>query len=297
MTSGRLAGPFLLTFLLVATGCTGSSSGGSDREQPLVVATTTIWADIVMNVACEEAIEVESLIPPGGDPHTYEPSLADRGRLESSDFVIANGLGLEYGIDDTLDAVDEAGTPVIRVAPLVTGAVDPHVWFDPTAVALALPFIADALVEHAGLQRGGVDACVASYSDDLADLDVQVFEMVDSLPVESRKLVTNHDSLGYFADRYGFEILGTVIPSPSGLAEANPADLAALAQTIENEDVPVIFAETQHSADDAEALANEVGDVEVVTLETGTLGPPGSPSDTYVEFLLSNASTITDSLR
>jgi zinc/manganese transport system substrate-binding protein len=108
--------------------------------------------------------------------------------------------------------------------------------------------------------------------------------------------VTSHDSLQYFAARYGFEILGTVIPTSSTLAETSPAQLEALADVITERDVRTLFAETQHSTDDTEALAERVGDVAVITLLTGTLDPEGDAA-TYVEFLRHNAELIVTGLR
>ena len=116
------------------------------------------------------------------------------------------------------------------------------------------------------------------------------------LPEDQRVFVTNHDSLGYFADRYDFEILGSVIPSASTLAQTNPAELEELAESIEAAGVTAIFVETQHSSSDANALADRVGDVEVVALLTGTLDEPGTEGSTYLGWLLQNAHLIVEGL-
>ena len=169
-------------------------------------------------------------------------------------------------------------------------------WFDPHRVAEALPVLAQALTTHAGLDPAAVDACLASYRAELEAVDAEIAAKVSQLPAGSRKLVTNHEALGYYADRYGFEVIGTVIPSPSSMAEPNPAGLERLAEIIEHEGIKAIFAETQHSGDDIEVLAAEVGDVEVVTLYTGSLGPPGSGAETYLGYLRTNTDLIVDSL-
>ena len=169
-------------------------------------------------------------------------------------------------------------------------------WFDPHRVAEALPVLAQALTTHAGLDAAAVEACVADYRTELETLDAEIAAKVDQLPAESRKLVTNHDALAYFAARYGFEVIGTVIPSPSSMAEPNPAGLEELAEIIEHEGIKAIFAETQHSGDEIEVLAAEVGDVDVVTLYTGSLGPPGSGAETYTGYLRTNTDLIVDSL-
>ncbi len=159
-----------------------------------------------------------------------------------------------------------------------------------------LPELGDRLVADAGLEAEQVDRCVADYRDRLLTLDGEIEQMTAAVPPERRKLVTNHDALGYFADRYDFEIIGTVIPVLSGLGETNPAQLQELAVLVEETGVPAIFAEAQRSSDDADALAAQVGGVEVVTLLTGSLSQPGSGSETYVDFMRTNAERITESM-
>ena len=301
-----------------------SSSSGSATPTasgtPVVVATTSIWADITANVACDGLADVRMIIPPGGDPHSFEPSLSDRETMDNADLIVANGLALEESLEDTIDAVESGGVPVLHVGdgldPIPTAAAshdgdhegdedaahdddhgdeDPHVWWDPTRIAAAVPLIADALVE-AGLDRERVAVCADQYAYDLAQLDDELATIVATLPVDERILVTNHDSLGYFADRYDFEVLGTVIPSSSSLAATSPAELDALAADIEATGVSAIFADTQNSSDDAEALADRIGDVEVVSMLTDTLDEPGTDQGTYVGWLRQNVETIVAAL-
>ena len=168
-------------------------------------------------------------------------------------------------------------------------------WFDPIKVADALVPLSEALAAQAGLDADALGACVAEYRDALIAVDAEIEEILAPLPHESRLMVTNHDALGYFANRYEFELVGTVIPGGSSIGEANPAELQELVGLIEQTGVPAIFAESSHSSDDAEALARQAG-VEVVVLDTGSLGPSGSDSDTYLGFLRSNAERIAGSL-
>ena len=169
-------------------------------------------------------------------------------------------------------------------------------WFDPHRVSEALPGLAGMLTTRVGLDAAAIDACLASYLAELEAVDTEIAIKVEQLPAESRKLVTSHEALGYFADRYGFELIGTVIPTPSSMAQTNPAQLEELAEIIEHEGIKAIFAETLHSVDDVKALASRVGDVEVVTLYTGSLGPSGSGAETYLGFLSTNADLIVDAL-
>ncbi len=350
---------------LLISGCGNDDDAGSDGL-PVVMATTSIWADVLANVVCDGQAEVIILIPPGGDPHGFQPSLQDRGRMESAVMIVANGLDLEEGLGDTLEAVEEAGTPVFHMADHVEtigfapgmelehhdeeeeeegeehheddeaeleegeehheeeedndegedhgdeeedegedhgdeeeghghSGEDPHVWFDPIKVADALVPLSEALAAQAGLDADALGACVAEYRDALIAVDAEIEEILAPLPHESRLMVTNHDALGYFANRYEFELVGTVIPGGSSIGEANPAELQELVGLIEQTGVPAIFAESSHSSDDAEALARQAG-VEVVVLDTGSLGPSGSDSDTYLGFLRSNAERIAGSL-
>lgn len=287
---------------LISAACADDEAVGGRRGAPVVVATMSIWADVVANVACDGSAEVESLIPAGGDPHEFEPSLADRARLESAALIVANGLSLEEGLEDTLVSVEAAGTPVIRLTDHVdiiassSSGPDPHIWFDPTRISDALPVLAEHLVEDAGLEKQTVDDCMVAYREELDRVDAMIAEMVATVPADRRELVTNHDSLGYFADRYGLEILGTVIPSSSTLAETNPAALEQLAELMEDNGVRTIFSDARQSPDDAEALADRVGVAEVVSLLTGGLGDAESGSGTYVDFLLTNARLIVAGL-
>lgn len=305
--------------VLVLVACGSDPSSSPVAGTPSVVATTSIWADIVGNVACDGLADVVTVVPLGGDPHAFEPSIRDRERMENAVLVVANGMSLEESLTDTIDAVEANGTPVLRAAehldPLPLGDdthdevalddgdhgdhdhgdFDPHVWWDPSRVSLALPTIADALTD-AGLDRAALDVCIGRYGEEVDALDDEVASIVATLPSADRLLVTNHDSLGYFADRYDFEVIGTVIPSSSTLAGSNPSALDDLAAKITATGVPAIFAETQHPSADARALARRIGGVEVVTFATDTLGEPGTPTGDYLGWLATNARTIVDAL-
>lgn len=173
--------------------------------------------------------------------------------------------------------------------------LDPHVWFDPVRVSAVLPDLAEHLVTDAGLDETAVDECLNAYQAELAALHSEIGQMLEQLPDADRKLVTNHDALGYYADRYGFSVVATVIPGVSTLAETNPARLAELAETIEETGVKAIFAETTASSKDADALASEIG-IKIVTLFTGSLGPEGSGAETYIGFLRTNTERIVEAL-
>ncbi|MDE0351890.1 MAG: metal ABC transporter substrate-binding protein, partial [bacterium] len=175
-----------------------------------------------------------------------------------------------------------------------TGA-DPHFWLDPLRVAKAALLIAEALTEID--PSGDWMSRAEAYAATLTELDAEIQDILAPIPHENRVLITNHDSLGYFADRYEFEVIGVVIPGGSTLADPSSAELAALVEEIVEEGVKVIFAETIDSTALAEAVAAEAGtDVAVVTLHTGSLGEPGTETDNVVGMLRSNAMRIADAL-
>ena len=277
----------------------GACSSGTDVTQfePVpIIATTSIWADIASNVACGEP--VVSLIPGGADPHTFEPSLRDRQLIDGPAAIIANGGGLEGPVARLLAAVDD---PPITTVFEITGAIaatdlidgDPHVWQDPTLVAQALDAIGTA-AEAADRDPTQIERCTSEYRAELLALDTEIAGLLASIPVERRVMVTSHDSLEYFAQRYGLEVIGTVIPSTNTLAESNAADLAALADLIAERQVPAVFTERLESANDAEALAGRLG-VPVVALVTDALTDDPA-TNTYVGMMRSNATAIAEAL-
>ncbi|MCY4036104.1 MAG: metal ABC transporter substrate-binding protein [bacterium] len=384
----------LAVLALLAWGC-GNDDAAESSSVPTIIATTGILADVVGNVACDGLAEVDALIPPGGDPHAFQASLSDRGRMENAALVVANGLFLEEGLEDTIEAVEASGTPVFRIADHIStieygstdyeddhddheghddhedhddheghdhedhddheghdhedhddheghdhedhddhedheeeghddhedhdhedheeeghddhddheghdhghhhSGADPHVWFDPVRVADALPALSEALAAQAGLDAAALDECTAAYRGELTALDAEVEQILAPLAPQDRLLVTNHDALGYFADRYGFKVVGTAIPGGSTLGQTNPAALQELVEVIGETGVSAIFSETTHSSDDAEALGREAG-VQVLSLYTGSLGPVGSGADTYTGFIRTNAKRIAEGL-
>jgi ABC-type Zn uptake system ZnuABC Zn-binding protein ZnuA len=175
---------------------------------------------------------------------------------------------------------------------------DPHFFTDPARMAIAVEGMAEALSTHIeALDTEEFRARVADYVAQLQGLDAEVEAMLAPIPAERRVLVTNHDVYSYFADRYGFEVLGVLIPGGATLAEPSAADLADLAAAIEAEGVPAIFVDAAAPTRLAEALAAEVGiEVEVVTLFAESLGPPDSGAETYLDMVRTNAERIVAAL-
>ncbi len=296
---------------LLVSGCADTgASGGASAAGVSVVATTTVWGDIAAQIVeCADDGTVTTLIPLGADPHDFSASSEDVASMEAADLVIANGLGLEEGLSAALDAARADGANVVEIAPeldpIPFGADghadegeahsdDPHVWLDVTRVASAAGLIGDLLADETG--NPALSECGQTLRAELEDLDAQVAATLAAVPEESRVLVTDHDAFGYFAQAYGFEVAGTVIPGGSTLAQPSSAEMADLVATIERTGVPAIFANLANPQALVDALAKEVGDVEVVSLYVGSLGEPGSGADTYQGMMRTDAQRIADAL-
>lgn len=278
---------------LVAVGaCDVSASEPDDGFR--VVATTTILGDIVSNIVGPDVI-VDVLMPVGVDPHDYRASSTQVAAIARADLVIANGGGLEEGLADVLDAAREDGVRVVEVLPVVDpiqrqGTPDPHFWLDPLRVGVAAQFMADEL-GVSGSDR------VRAYLDRLETLHRDTQALLGGIQSGMRKLVTNHDSFAYFAERYGFEVIGVVIPGGSTLGDPSSQALADLVKDIDSYDVPAIFADSAKPTLLAETIAQEAGrSVDVVELFTGSVGGAGSGADTVTRMLLLNANRIAEAL-
>lgn len=271
-----------------------------------VVATTSVIGDVVGQVG-GEAIDLATLIPPGQDPHGYEPSADDLRLASQADVIFVNGWDLEETLMKSLRGVaeDTAVIPISaniqpRILDEKTGAVDPHVWLDPYLVAQWVDNVAMVLGELDEENTAVYQTNTQNYLAELKVLEENMTADLSVIPPEKRVLVTNHDSLGYFADRFDFEILGTVIPSTSALAEPSATDMADLVAKMRQAGVCTIFAETTVNDQLAQAVAGELDfcdEVQVLSLYTGALGLPGSGADSYTGMMQANVATIVMGLQ
>lgn len=280
--------------LALLAGCGGSDDG--DGEKVAVVATTPLVADLVGEVG-GEAVEVEQILEANSDPHDYEPRPSDVEAVGGADLVFVSGRGLD---DWAEDLVSDSGGDA-RIVNLGTmGPIrlpgDPHWWHDPRNVEAAVPGIENALVvadpSHKAEFAGNADA----YTGELRALDAGIVRCIDSIPASQRKLVTDHDAFAYFANRYGIEIVGTVIPSQTTQAQASAKDLSELADTIEAENVNAVFPESSLGADVVEAIARQTGASTAYELYGDTLGAAGSDADTYLRMEEANANAVVRGL-
>jgi ABC-type Zn uptake system ZnuABC Zn-binding protein ZnuA len=297
------------TLFLTACG----SAPKSDDNTLRVLASTTFLADIAQNIAGDRA-QMASLLPVGADPHAYQAAPSDVAKIAESNLLILNGVEYEHFIEPLLEnaggerLVVEATTglephPAEEHADEAAAgdghtheAGDPHMWLDPNLVVTYVENIRDGLIkvdaEGAETYKANADAYIAQ----LKELDKWIVEQVNTIPAERRLLVTNHEAVGYFAERYGFEIVGAVIPSLSTDAGTSAKEMAALIEQIKASGAPAIFLGEVENPDLANQIADET-DIKVVDdlhLESLT---DGAPAATYIDMMKHNVTQIVDALK
>ncbi|MCS5715741.1 zinc ABC transporter substrate-binding protein AztC [Herbiconiux sp. CPCC 205716] len=295
----------LLVALSALAGCAAPTAHPAD-DRPLVVATTTILGDVVGELVGDQA-EVLTLMPPGADPHSFEISAVEAARLRSASLVVSNGLGLEEGLQHHVDAAAEEGVHVVEAGGLIEpidysdgdsrGEPDPHFWTDPTRMIDVVDGLEPELAAVEGIDPGPLATAVDRYRAELVDLDGQLDTVFSAIPDERRALVTNHHVFGYLAERYGFRVIGAVIPGGTTLAAPSASDLRELVDAIRGAGVSTIFADASQPDRIVQVLAEEAGvDVDVVALYTESLSAPGRGAATYLEMMRSNAQLIATGL-
>jgi zinc/manganese transport system substrate-binding protein len=279
----------LIIVPLILAGVAVSGCGGaSDEEGPQVVATTGVLKSIAYRIA-GDGVEVDQLIPDGADPHDFALSAEDRQTLEEADLVLANGAGLEAGIP-----LDETGATVFELVDhageLREG--DPHVWMDPSRIADATPAIADALAEADPANAAAYRRRAKTYAEELRGIDESIAEQVETVPADDRKLVTSHDAFGYFADRYGFEVVASPFGSLGAGGEPSAEALQEAIAAVEETGVPAVFAQAEDDPSAMESVAEETG-VEIVD---GLLVESPGYAGTYDRMMVANAEQIVAAL-
>jgi ABC-type Zn uptake system ZnuABC Zn-binding protein ZnuA len=271
-------------------------------DKIVVVATTSQIGALTREVAGDR-VQLTTLMKPGVDPHTYEPSASDLTAIEDADVVLRNGVGLDKSLDRTLrNATSGVVVTVTDTVPLRTGYSfgqpmdDPHVWHDPENLKLMTTEIAYALIDRDPANTEFYRQNGLRYIDVLTATRNQVQTIINEIPPADRKLVMDHDALGYFADRFGLQQIGNIIPNISTETEPSAQDLANIVEKIKAENVKAVFVGTTVNPAIARAVAEEAGVRLVQGLYTDSLGPPGSGVDTCHGMLLANARLIADGL-
>ncbi len=291
--------------MALTAGCGGAAVSGNTvddderTDRPQVVVTTAILGDIVTD-AVGAVADVEVVMPAGADPHDFALSARQAEAMERADLVVTNGRGLEAAMADVIDSVS-TGTEVFVAGEHVPASDDPHIWMDPTNV-IGIVVALEAELAPLVHDEDALSVAVEMYVAELEVLDADIGRILEAVPDDQRVMVTNHDSFGAFANRYGLLIVGTVIPSTTTSAEPSAAGLEALAAAVRDAGVHAVFAESTQPTRLADALANEVGEIDgrpvvVVELYSGGIGEPGSGADSYLSMLRLDAELIAGALR
>jgi len=301
--------PVVGVVLWLASACGGA---GTTLSSPSlrILAAEGFLADIVQNVAGDRA-PVDTLVPLGADPHTFEPTPQDVARIAESTVLVVNGAGLEAWIEKTLENAGGQRTVIEAAAGLPSrepgegeetsgehhDEVDPHFWLDPNHAIHYVERIRDGLIQADPAGREVYARNAAAYIAELQELDRWIVEQVARVPPARRLLVTNHESFGYFADRYGFRLVGAIVPSVSTGAAPSAQELAALVDRVRAAGAPAVFLEAGASPQLAEQLARETG-VRVVTgLYTHSPSGPAGPAPSYIEMIRYNTLAIVEALQ
>jgi ABC-type Zn uptake system ZnuABC Zn-binding protein ZnuA len=311
----------LLFLALAVTACgSGEDSGGvgdlpapAEGEVLRVVATTGIVGDVVANVG-GDLIDLTVLLPPGTDPHAYEPTPQDVAAVADAHLLFANGLDLEEFLDPMLESAGARSRTVFLSEGVTSlepvddedhdegadehehGKVDPHVWTDPHNVMLWADRIASALGEHDPENAPKYQSSAEAYRARLEELDTWITEQLELIPASDRRLVTDHGTLNYFCDRYGLEFVGAIIPGYSSMAEPSARELAEMEDAIRELGVKAVFVGNTVNPALAETVAQDTG-TRLIFIYTGSLSEPGGGADSYLAYMRSNVDAIVNALR
>jgi len=306
----------------------------AEAPQTTISVTTTILGSVVQQIVqCvdDDSIAVQVLMPLGVDPHDYQPSSAQLASIAQSGIVVSNGLMLEESLVEPLEELESEGGVVYRLGEMVDplafseinsevddhdhgyghddhtraeatedghgdhahGDFDPHFWLDMERVALATEMLGERLSE---LNPAFAD-CGGLVASSIREAEDEMVSILDQIPEANRVLVTDHEVMNYFAERYDFEVAGVLIRGGSTLAEPSSQELAELVQEIQSRGLTTVFGNYHVPSNLLEAIAEESGgNVQVVPLYLGSLGEEGSGHASYQELMLANARAMAEAL-
>lgn len=311
MSSRQICAVLLSLAAALAAGCgSGENEGGSAEPELSVTATTTHLGDFVRQVGGDR-VDVQQILGPNADPHGYDPRPSDVQALAHADLVLQSGGDLDEFLGDLIEN-SGSEAPIVEAIDSVetiegggdgheeegehAEEEDPHWWQDPRNVVRVVTATRDALIEADPDGRQTYERNAAAYIDELRRLDSAVARCIERIPAGDRNLVTTHDALGYYADRYGLKVIGALIPSLSTQAQPSSGDTQDLVEQIERLEVKAIFPESALNPKLEDAVARETGAEVGEALWADTLGPEGSSGATYVESIEANTVAIVEGL-
>ena len=354
--------PPLLTLLILLAACAPAASepagAQSQRERLRVVASISPVTNIVYNIGGDR-IDLDGILPPGVDPHTFEPRPSDAVKLAQADLIFVNGMGLDESTMKLAQANLQEGSEIIQLAAAVAepdeliyglehhhghgeeeghdddedghaeeeghddddeeghaeeeghdddddredddehddgekGAPDPHLLLDPNFVIRYAKVVCVNLAAHDPDNDEFYRANLDEFTARLLALDEAIRATTATIPAENRRLLTYHDSFGYFGRRYGYTIVGAI--QPADAFEPSAQEVAALIEQLRAEGVPAIFGSALFYADVLEQISRETGAAVSSLLDEDLPGVPGDPEHTYIGMMVENMRTLARSL-
>ena len=281
---------FLIGLLILTSSCTVQD--GNEKNAP-ILAVESFLGDLTRRIA-GDALVVDTLISPGIDLHGFQPSPQDIARISKAKVVIANGAGLEGWLQPILNKTSTSLTIIEASAGIPLVDDDPHLWLDPILVKTYIDNIERALSDFEPSQSALFSNNAEDLKQDLDQLDAWIRQQVEQIPLERRIFITNHESLGYFSNRYGFTLLGSIIPSHDSLAETTAQHITELINQIKLTGAPAIFLETGSNPKLAQQLEAETGVKVISGLYTHSIDDQAS---TYLNMMRANVNKIVNALR
>lgn len=314
---------FLAIFLIGCGLGEGSSSVTEDSiknsgKELNILATTPMLGEFVKQVASDN-IDVQILMPHSANPHNFDPSPQDVKKLSEADLVFH--VGIKYESTALIKLLENTVTSeqvLIEIGSKVNpiefkddhddegkhddhddegehdhGVFDPHFWFDPNRVALAIDEIKRELIKIDPENKSSYESSANNYLEELKALDKEITSLIQSIPSNNRNIVTTHESLGYLEDRYGIKILSTIIPSFTTEDGSTPKQLVSVIETIKDNQIKAIFIESESPTKAAEIIAEEAN----VNLVTGLWVEALKKNQSYIDFMKSNVSIIVENLK
>lgn len=302
----RLPRSLAAAALVCVTASSLVACASAEDDRPLVVVSTNILGDVVEELVGDQ-VQVATLMKPNADPHSFEISARDAATLRSADLLVSNGLGLEEGLQQHLDAASAADVPTFVAGDAIdvleysegdaAGMPDSHFWTDPARMRDVVDALEPRLADIDGVDAADLETDVDAYLAQLDELEQEMTTAFGSIPDERRALVTNHHVFGYLAQRFEFEIVGAVIPGGTTLAAPSASDLADLVDAVEQTGVPAIFAESSSPDRLVQALASEADvHIDVIELYTESLTDVDGGAPDYLTMMRVNTERITSGL-
>ena len=285
-----------LAAAVAAAGCDDpEGEDGAGSGEIATVATTTVVGDLLRSVGGNR-VHLDTLVPADADPHGHEPRPSDAVAIADAEVVVKSGGDLDDWLDDLIESAGGGAAEVTLLDSVDAIGEDPHWWQDPRNAILAVEAIRDALAEADPGGRRAYERNARAYIAGLRALDDEVERCMQRVPPDKRKLVTTHDSLAYFAERYDVEVIGSVIPSLSTQAQPSAKDVDALVEQVEDEGVEAIFPEAAVSQRLEKSISRESGAEVGRELWTDSLGDEGSGAETYLDAMRANANALAEGM-